>query len=116
MVALLLHIKECRFQTLGRFIKYKVAFQDSSQSQDCRNTEPQYNGDGELEPERTIRQKKGGDINCMEEKEERMACKHNYRSPKLQPTGSTKPQHHDSAAKHALKSISYCEKKCAGPQ
>ena len=34
----------------------------------CRNTEPPHNGDEDPEPERTIRQKKQGDINCMEEK------------------------------------------------
>ena len=34
----------------------------------CRNTEPPHNGDEDPEPERTIRQKKQGDINRMEEK------------------------------------------------
>ena len=48
--------------------QHKTKDQQDCKLHYCRNTEPPRNGDEDLESERTIRQKKQGDINCMEEK------------------------------------------------
>ena len=68
----------------------KTKAQQDCKLHDCRNTMEMvqwrwYNEDEDLEPERTIRQKKQGDINCMEERGERMGCMRNYRSLRPQP-------------------------------
>ena len=72
--------------------QHKTKDQQDCKLHDCRNTEPPHNGDEDPEPERTIRQKKQEDINCMEEKVERMECMRNYRTQRPQP----KP--HETAA------------------
>ena len=72
--------------------QHKTKDQKDCKLHDCRNTDPRYNGDEDPEPEKTIRQKKQGDINCMEETGERMGCVRNYRTPRPQP----KP--HETAA------------------
>ena len=53
---------------LGLMQNYRTPRQQDCKLHYCRNTEPPHNGDEDPEPERTIRQKKQGDINCMEEK------------------------------------------------